>query len=156
MTPTTADPADPNAGTPDFNNGANQGPATGNVELTGESNVGATVTATVTDLKDPDGVPAEPEFEYQWFQVQDGAEAPIEGAQRSTYQLATEDQGKKVKAEVTFTDNAENLEKLSSGTFPEGRLRQDCTNNTVRLVRDQKSNWKGLGDDLYDPDHDDT
>ena len=93
---------------------ANPTPATGTIAITGSVWVGQTLTATPTNVTDPNGLPDPVYYTYQWIRVDGSTEADIAGATSSTYTLTSADLGKKVKARVTFRDNVSNDETLTS------------------------------------------
>ena len=84
-------------------------PATGAPTISGTAQVGETLTANTSGIADADGL-ANATFSYQWLED----EAEIAGATSSTYTLAAADEGKAVKVEVSFTDDAGNDESLTS------------------------------------------
>ena len=84
-------------------------PATGLPAITGTAQVGETLTADATGISDGDGLD-NATFTYQWL----AADVEINGATGSTYTLADADEGKAIKVKVTFTDDAENDEQLTS------------------------------------------
>ena len=84
-------------------------PATGAPTITGTAQVGETLTANTSGIADADGL-SNVQYEYQW--LADNAE--IAGATGLTYTLADADEGKAIKVEVTFTDDAGNGEALTS------------------------------------------
>ena len=89
-------------------------PATGVPQITGDTNVGDTVTADVTGISDLDGLTTV-SYAYQWL----ADNAAITGATASAYTLASGDFGKAVTVRVTFTDDAGNEETLTSdGIYP--------------------------------------
>ena len=83
--------------------------ATGLPSITGTAQVGETLTADATGISDGDGL-SNATFAYQW--LDDDAE--INGATASTYTLDDDDAGKVIKVKVTFTDDADNDEELTS------------------------------------------
>ena len=93
--------------------------ATGKPSITGSSKVRNTLTASTSDIIDVDGLPGS--FTYQWKRfAADGTtfEANI-GTNSSTYMLTNNEEGKKVKVEVGFTDNGGTMEgPLLSSAFP--------------------------------------
>ena len=93
--------------------------ATGRPSITGNNEVGSTLTASTSDIIDVDGLPNS--FTYQWKRfAADGTtfEANI-GTNSRTYTLTSSEEGKKVKVEVSFTDNDGTDEgPLVSSTFP--------------------------------------
>ena len=84
-------------------------PATGLPSITGTAQVGETLTADATGISDGDGLD-NATFTYQWL----ADDAEINGATASTYTLADADAGKAIKVRVSFTDDAENDEELTS------------------------------------------
>ena len=75
--------------------------------------VTATVTASTSSIRDPDGVNGVT-FEYQWVQVDGGTDIDIPRATESSYILRPDDEGKKVKVKVSFADNNRNAETVVS------------------------------------------
>ena len=94
--------------------------ATGAPGLSGASTfVGDTLTASLGDIADADGVPAESSFAWQWLRVDGTTETAIAGAVGSTYTLAAADFGKKVRVRASFTDGLgarESRESAASST----------------------------------------
>ena len=84
-------------------------PATGLPNITGAVQVGETLTADTTGIADDDGLD-NAAFAYQWL----AADAEIDGATASSYTLADEDAGKAIKVRVSFTDDGDNEETLTS------------------------------------------
>ena len=84
-------------------------PATGLPTITGTARVGETLTASTTDISDADGM-TRATFSYQWL----AGDAEINGATASTYTLADDDEGKAIRVRVSFTDDGENGEELTS------------------------------------------
>ena len=84
-------------------------PATGLPTITGTAQVGDTLTAVTTGIEDADGLDSAA-FSYQWL----AADAEINGATASTYTLVAADEGKAIKVQVSFTDDAGNDEELNS------------------------------------------
>ena len=84
--------------------------ATGAPTISGTAQVGEALTADTSGIADADGL-SNVQYEYQW--LADNAE--IAGATGSTHTLADTDEGKAIKVDVTFTDDADNEETLTSG-----------------------------------------
>ena len=83
--------------------------ATGAPTISGTVQVGETLTADTSGIADEDGLD-NAAFGYQWL-----ADAiDISGATGSTYTLADADEGKAIKVQVSFTDDAGNDETLTS------------------------------------------
>ncbi len=90
-------------------------PPNGGPYITGRAaQVGQVVTASVSGIRDADGL-TNAIFSYQWL----ADDTAIEGATSSTYTIQSSDAGKKLKVRVTFTDDAGNNESpTSSATKP--------------------------------------
>ena len=84
--------------------------ATGHPTIAGTVQVGGTLTVDTSGIADDDGL-ENVSFSYQWL----ADDAEIAGANGSTYTLVAEDEGKAIKVQVSFTDNADNEETLTSG-----------------------------------------
>ena len=96
-------------------------PATGAPTITGTAGVGQVLTASTTSIADADGLPAT--FSYQWVRVDaDGTSNPVDipAATDASYTLTAADVGKKVKVKVSFTDDLETTETLTSDAYPSG------------------------------------
>ena len=94
-------------------------PAAGALTIDGTAQVGATLTADPLGITDADGLTGA-SYTYRWIRVDGGTETPISGATSETYVPVAADVGKKVKVEVTFTDDGGNIETLESGPYPSG------------------------------------
>ena len=98
---------------------SNNKAATGKPAISGVWQVGHTLTASTDDIVDDDGIPST--FTYQWIRVDaDGISnaTDITDAASSTYTLSAGDEGRKVMVEVSFTDEANNDEELTSDDYP--------------------------------------
>ena len=84
-------------------------PATGLPTINGTAQVGETLTADTSGVADADGL-GNVQYEYQWL----ADDAEIAGATNATYILAAADEGKAIKVQVSFTDDADNEETLTS------------------------------------------
>ena len=85
------------------------GNATGLPTISGTPQVRETLTADTADIADEDGL-TNVSYEYQWI----AGGTDINGATGSTYTLTTSEQGKTIKVKVSFTDDADNEETLTS------------------------------------------
>ena len=83
--------------------------ATGTPTISGTPQVGEELTASMAGISDADGLD-NATFTYQWL----ADDTAIQGATGSTYALATADEGKAVKVQVSFTDDEGNEETLTS------------------------------------------
>ena len=96
------------------------GAATGKPAITGAPQLGETLMASVDDIMDTDGVPGT--VAYQWVRVDaDGSSNPTNiGTNSSTYAPVAADVGKRIRVEVSFTDDGGNAEgPLASNAVPE-------------------------------------
>ena len=82
--------------------------ATGAPTITGLPRVGVELTADTSAIMDADGT-AMATFTYQWVRVDGMTETNI-GTDSSAYTLTADDEGKQVRVDVTFTDDAGNPE----------------------------------------------
>ena len=124
-------------------------PATGAPTITGTAQVGQTLTADTSGIADADGL-SNVQYEYQW--LADGAD--IAGATGLTYTLTDSEENKPITVQVSFTDDADNEETLTSAATaavagaqpteppakPEG-LEATATHDSVTLT------WDDPGDD---------
>ena len=121
---------------PVFQVAASNTAATGAPSISGTATVGQVLTATTGTIADADGLPAS--FTYQWVRVDaDGTsnEADITGANSSTYTLDDDDEGKKIKVKVSFTDTGGNSETRTSGAYPtSGTVQASSTPVSAALV----------------------
>ena len=84
-------------------------PATGGPRIDGTAQVGQTLTADTSGITDDDGLD-NVAYAYQWL-ADDGDIAEATG---SAYILQASDEGAVIKVRVSFTDDAANLELLTS------------------------------------------
>ena len=82
---------------------------TGLPTISGTPQVGETLTADTSAISDEDGL-ANVSYQYQWLRDDDD----IAGQTNSTYRLVSADQDKTIKVRVTFRDDADNQESLTS------------------------------------------
>ena len=83
--------------------------AAGEPTISGTPQVDETLTAGASAISDEDGL-ANVSYQYQWLRD----DADIAGQTNSTYTLTAADQGKTIKVRVTFRDDADNTETLTS------------------------------------------
>ena len=76
--------------------------------------MGQTLLADHPTITDGDGIPGDVAHTYQWMRVDEGADADISGATAAACTLTTEDVGKQIKVEVSFTDSGGNDESATS------------------------------------------
>ena len=82
-----------------------QAPATGEPTITGTLRVGEALSADTSDITDANGL-GSVSYTYQWVRVDGATETDISGATAATYTLTTDDLGKTIKVDVSFTDDA--------------------------------------------------
>ncbi len=88
-------------------------PLTGAPSISGTARVGQTLTADTSGIADEDGL-ENAEFTYQWIRNDGTEDADIPGATGSTHTPDENDVGKTLKVRVSFTDDADNGETLTS------------------------------------------
>ncbi len=124
-------------------------PATGTPTISGTAQVGETLTANTSGIADADGL-ANATFSYQWL----ADDTDIAGATSLTYTLTDSEEGKAIKVQVSFTDDDDNEETLTSAataavagaqpTEPPAKptgLEATATHDSVTLT------WDDPGDD---------
>ena len=82
---------------------------TGLPTISGTVQVDETLTADISGIADEDGL-TDVSYSYQWM----ADDTNIQGATNSTYTLADSYVGKAIKVKVSFTDDANNAESLTS------------------------------------------
>ena len=97
------EPCSEDADTPD------NSPATGAPTISGTAQVGETLTANTSGVADGDGL-SNVQYEYQWL----ADDADISGATNATYTLTDSEESKAITVRVSFTDDADNGEALTS------------------------------------------
>ena len=93
--------------------------ATGAPTISGTAQAGQELTADASPIMDFDGLPSS--FTYQWVRVDaDGMSNPadITDATAATYTLTAADAGKKIKVQVSFTDELSGEEMRTSAAYP--------------------------------------
>ena len=84
--------------------------ATGAPTISGTAQVGEALTASTSGIADADGL-TNVSYNYQWLSSRD---TEIQGAVDWTYTVKDTDEGKIIKVRVSFTDDADNPETLTS------------------------------------------
>ncbi len=87
--------------------------ATGALTISGTAQVGQMLTADTSGITDGDGL-TNVVYEYQWLADFGGLVAEISGATGATYTLQATDEGATIKVKVSFSDDADNPESLTS------------------------------------------
>ena len=125
-------------------------PATGAPTISGTAQVGQTLTASTSAITDPDGL-TNVSYSYQWL----ADDTEIDGATNSTYTPQTTDIGKVIKVRVTFTDDGDNDEQLTSAAYPgSGTIIAATTKRPVRPVAPTKVTTDPAKDPDTDADND--
>ena len=88
-------------------------PATGKPTISGTAQVGQTLTASKSDIADPDGVD-NATFAYQWVSNDGSTDRDIADATSSTYTITASELGRTIKVLVTFADDGGNHEIATS------------------------------------------
>ena len=87
--------------------------ATGAPTISGTAQVGETLTASTLGIADDDGL-TNVSYNYQWVRNDGSTDTDIQDATGETYPLADADEGKTIRVKVSFTDDADNEETLTS------------------------------------------
>ena len=93
-------------------------PATGRPTIGGTAQVGETLTADTSDIADADGL-TNVSYSYQWIRSDGSSDTDIQDATGSTHTLVDADEGKTIKVQVSFADDADNEETLTSAATAE-------------------------------------
>ena len=93
-------------------------PATGAPTISGTAQVGETLTADTSGIADADGL-TNVSYGYQWIRNDGTSDTDITGATDSSYTLVAADEGQTIKVKVSFTDDADNDERLTSAATGE-------------------------------------
>ena len=107
--------------------------ATGDPTITGTAQAGQELTADASPIMDIDGLTGV-DFTYKWFRVDsDGTsnEEAISGEIAATYTLTNDDVGKRIKVQVSFTDELSGLEMRTSAAYPSSGTVTTAANTTA-------------------------
>ena len=88
-------------------------PATGLPTISGTAQVGEALTASTSGIADADGL-INVSFSYQWISSDGNIDTDISGATGDTYTPVADDEGKAIKVRVSFTDDRNFQETLTS------------------------------------------
>ena len=91
--------------------------ARGLPSIRGMARVDQVLTADTGDIMDADGL-GNVGYLYQWIRVDGTNETDITDATDDEYLVVTADVGKTIRVRVSFTDDADNSETLTSAVFP--------------------------------------
>ncbi len=97
---------------------AGAGDVTGKPTITGTAQVGQTLTANTSGIADADGLD-NPTFNYHWMRGDGNTYTNIAGETAQTYELSGDDEGRTIKVRVSFQDDADNEESLTSAATSE-------------------------------------
>ena len=95
----------------------NNSAPTGRPTISGPPQVGETLTADTSQIRDADGLSGAT-FSYQWLRFDGTTETRIRNATSNTYVATAADLGKDVKVVVSFTDDVGTPETLTSEEYP--------------------------------------
>ena len=87
--------------------------ATGKPTISGTVQVGETLTAYTSGIADADGL-NNVSYSYQWVRNGGSTDTDITDATDSSYTLVDSDEGQTIKVQVSFADDADNEETLTS------------------------------------------
>ena len=87
--------------------------AASNLAITGTAWVGNILTADTSGIVDADGL-VNVSYSYQWISNDGSSDTDIQNATGSSYTLVAGDEGNTIKVRVSFTDDADNDETLTS------------------------------------------
>ena len=88
-------------------------PATGAPTISGTAQVGEMLTADTSSITDADGL-TNVNYGYQWISSDGSSDTDITDAAASTYTVAAHDAGRTILVRVTFIDDADHQETLTS------------------------------------------
>ncbi len=117
-------------------------PATGAPEISGTGRVGETLTAAPGTTADADGL-SEASYSYRWIRVDGATEMAIAGATSDRYTLTVADQDKRVKAEVSFTDDLGFEETRASEALAVRAAMAPAVCTAPALPADETEVWTG-------------
>ena len=114
-------------------------PATGAPTISGTAVVGEPMRAVTSGIMDSDGLTS-PGYTYQWIRVDGATESDISGATSSVYTPVAADLGKTIKVKVSFTDDGNNDETLTSAATAAVANAQTTTNTYVSNINQGNDN----------------
>ena len=89
-------------------------PAAGSAAISGNPEVGAALTVSLSGHSDPDTPLGT--YGYQWFRVGDADSVAISGATSASYTAIAADEGKRLQARLRYTDTVSSIEEFLSGS----------------------------------------
>ena len=125
---------------------ASNTPATGAPTISGTAQVDETLTAETSGIADDDGLDGA-SYSYQWTRSDGSTYVDLAGETDSTYTLVFADQGKTIKVRVSFTDDADNEETLTSAPTVEVQQGSNAWSATMTVeTRDGYTGYSYWGD----------
>ena len=115
--------------------------ATGAPAISGTPQVGETLTASTSGIADADGLTSV-SYRYQWI----AGGSDIAGATGSSYTLTASEQGQTIQVRVTFTDDLDNAETLTSAATVEVAAAPAPLTASLPDSRFQSARHNGAGD----------
>ena len=116
-------------------------PATGAPAIGGTPRVGETLTADTSGIEDADGL-TKVSYSYQWT----AGGSDIDGATGSSYTLSDDDEGKVFRVRVSFTDDSDSEESLTSAATAAVAAALPELTASLPHSRFQSSRHRGEGD----------
>ena len=108
-------------------------PATGAPTISGTAQVGQTLTADTSGIVDDDGLD-DVSYSYQWIRNDGTTDADISTATSSTYTLVTDEEGKTIKVKVSFSDDADSEETLTSAATATVKAQNTPATGAVKFI----------------------
>ena len=115
--------------------------ATGAPSISGSGRVGQTLTAVTSGIADPNGL-SRVSYDYRWLRMEGDRETPV-GLDAATYTPVAADVGKEIKVRVSFTDDAGNMERLTSAAVAIRAATPPATCPAFSLPSDHTQIWTG-------------
>ena len=105
----------PAGGVSEQNTESENNAPTGVLAISGTAQVGETLTVDISGIADADGL-TNVSYRYQWMvnYGETDTDTDIDRATGSTYEVSRDNVGKAIKVRVSFTDDADNQETLTS------------------------------------------
>ena len=121
-------------------------PAEG-IGITGEPGVGNTLSADITGITDPDGIPEGVDFTYQWVSFDGVVVRDIPGATGPSYTITRDREGDVLGVRVGFTDSRGFQETVTSGPVVSPQS-GDLWVAALTVGRNAALNQNGFGEDF--------
>ena len=121
-------------------------PATGAPSIQGTLQDQQALTADTVGIADADGL-ENATLSYQWMRVADGDAVDISGATGSTYTLTSTDVGESIQLRVTFNDDRESAEAITSAATA-AVVASDATRKLIWLSTTTPEDPDGLDEEF--------